>query len=250
MFKDLTMSIDMQELARFARERSSFYAFLNLHFMILPDENFIQQMRHSNLVDEFAALEVDPGVHPELADGWTKFRCFLDDMKNTPVGEVAQILGVDRTRLYRGASAKYGPPPPYEAVWVNDGRDVEKVLDKLMTLFLESGFAPSEEYKERVDYIGTEIDYLRQMTLMEAESWEKSDALAAMDTVHKESLFVKSISEWVSHFAAEAMKFAQTDFYRGHIQMVKGFLADEAERLDVLMNEIRCSSGSSQSESV
>lgn len=239
MFKDFAMSIEAQELARFARERSSFYAFLNLHFMVLPDENFIQQMRHSNLVEAFAALATDSGIHPELSEGWRRFRSFLEETGNTPVGALTQTLGVDRTRLYRGTSASYGPPPPYAAVWLNEGREVEKELGRLAAIYREAGLEPGKEFKERDDYIGVEMDYLRQMTHQEAEAWENGDIPAVMEIVCKEKLFAKSMSEWVSRFTVEAMKFAQTDLYRGHIQMVKGFLADEVERLEALIEEIQ-----------
>jgi len=243
MSKDFAISIEAQELARFARERSSFYAFLNMHFMMLPDENFIQQMRHPDLVEAFAALAMDPGIDPELTKGWARFRSFLEETGNTPIGALAQTLGVDRTRLYRGVSASYGPPPPYEAVWLNEGREVEKELGRLTATYREAGLEPGKEFNERADYIGIEMDYLRQMTLQEAEAWESGDIPAVMEIIRKEKLFAKSMREWVSRFTAEAMKFAQTDLYRGHLQMVNGFLADEVERLEAPIEEIQCITG-------
>jgi putative dimethyl sulfoxide reductase chaperone len=239
MAEDYTKTIEPQVLAPFARGRSSFYAFINTHFMMLPDENFVQQMRQSGWVDAFMAFATDPEVHPELHEGWTRILGFLDETKNLPAGELSRILGIDRTRLYRGVSGTFGPPPPYEGVWVNGGQETEKVLGRLMAIYREAGLALGEEFKERADYIGTEMDYLRQMTLQEAEAWESGDIRKAMETVHREKLFAESLSEWFSRFTTEAWEFAQTDLYRGHLQMVKGFLADEIERMQGLMEEIQ-----------
>lgn len=239
MSEDYTKKIEPQVLAPFARGRSSYYAFINTHFMMLPDESFVQQMRQSGWVDAFMAFASDPEVHPELREGWTRMLGFLDETRNLPAVELARILGVDRTRLFRGVSGTFGPPPPYEAVWVNGGQETEKVLGRLMAIYREAGLALGEEFKERADYIGTEIDYLRQMTLQEAEAWESGDIRTAMETVHREKLFAESLSGWFLLYISRAWEFAQTDLYRGHLQMVKGFLADEVERLGVLMGDFQ-----------
>lgn len=243
MAENNTMSVDTHELAQFARERSSFYAFLEMHFTTLPDEDFIRQMRSSDLVDAFSALTTDPEIHPELAEGWKKMLSFLEGTQNTPADELSQTLGVDRTRLYRGVSASFGPPPPYEALWIGEGRGAENVLGALMTTYREVGLTPGQKLNERADYIGIEIDYLRHMALQEAAAWEGMDIGAALDVVRKERLFIESAKEWISSFIDRAMEFAQTDFYRGHMQMLRGFLGDETVRLSGMMDEIQAVPG-------
>lgn len=239
MAEDNTRLINTQELAWFARERSSFYAFLEMHFMTLPDEDFIHQMRNRDLVNAFSALTTDPEINPELAEGSRKMARFLEGMRDVPASSLAQTLGIDRTRLYRGVSGSFGPPPPYEAAWVGHDRGAETVLGKLMTTYRGAGLALGEDSKERADYIGIEIDYLRHMALQEAEAWERDDIQTVADVVRKERMFVEVANEWMPRFIDKAIEFAQTDFYRGHMQMLRGFLADEMERLLGMMNEIQ-----------
>jgi TorA maturation chaperone TorD len=112
-----------------------------------------------------------------------------------------------------------------------------------MTTYREVGLTPGQELNERADYIGIEIDYLRHMALQEAAAWEGMDIGAALDVVRKERLFIESAKEWISSFIDRAMEFAQTDFYRGHMQMLRGFLGDETVRLSGMMDEIQAVPG-------
>jgi hypothetical protein len=43
---------------------------------------------------------------------------------------------------------------------------------------------------------------------------------------------------WVPKFIEQAAGFAQTDFFRGHLRMVHGFLADELDQLEELLQEL------------
>lgn len=241
---DARVPIEIGQLSEVAKERSAFYAFLNMHFLMTPDERTIQGLRHSELAAAFSAIADDPEINPDLANGWRKFQMYLEKTMEFTASDLAQTLGIDRTRLYRGVSGSFGPPPPYEAVWVNEDRDAEKVLGKLMATYREAGFALDEKYKDRVDYIGAEMDYLCQLASREAEAWETGDTRGAIDIIQKEVQFILSLSAWFSLFKIKAMEFVQTDFYKGHLMMVSGFLADERERLEGLMEEAQDGSAS------
>lgn len=217
--------------ATFARERSALYAFLNLHFMLLPTPSIITQMRQRILENPFTEVASDSENHTDLTQGWNLMMEYLRTTQTTPVEELAQILGIDRTRLYRGVSGNFGPPPPYEAVWVDADHETEEVLGDLVSTYHAAGFEPGGESNERVDYIGVELDFLRQLALDEAEAWQKRNVQAALDIIKQEKEFVKRVNTWFSRFSAKAKTFAQTDLYRGHLYLVNGFLADELDRL-------------------
>lgn len=220
-----------EDYAAFARERSAFYTFLNLHFMLLPTPPFIAQMRQRILEKPFSEFANDSESHPDLAHGWIQMWEYLKTTQNTPTEELAQTLGVDRTRLYRGVSSNFGPPPPYEAVWVNAGQETEKVLGNLVSTYRAAGFEPGGESNERVDYIGVELDFLCQLAWHETEAWQNRNVQAAVNIIKQEKEFVKRVNTWFSHFSASAREYVQTDLYRGHLLMVDGFLADELDRL-------------------
>lgn len=243
MSQDYAMSLDSQELAPLARGRSSLYSLLELFFTRLPDASFIRQLRETHVVDRLQDLASDVEQHPDLVKGSATMRCFLKETAHLPEDGLAETLGVDRTRLYRGVSGTYGPQPPYEALWTSNKRDPGILLSQITAIYRESGLVVGGDTNERADYAGTELDYMACLAAREAEAWERKDADEAIETVRKEAAFVKSFNEWVPKFVAQAESFAQTDLYRGHMLMLRGFLADEQERLNAMMDEIQRVSG-------
>jgi TorA maturation chaperone TorD len=229
----------MPELSELAAGRSSFYEFLNLFFTRLPDAGFVRQLRQTHIIEGFRDLATDAEVHPDLAEGWMGMQSFLEETRNMPAEGLAQALGVDRTRLYRGVSNSFGPPPPYEAVWAKGGGETGNVLARITALYGEAGLVTGGDLNERADYIGTELDYLSQMARREGQAWESGDREIAGAIARQELAFAKSMCAWVPRFIDQAAEFAQTDFYRGHMQMVKGFLADELGRLEALVQELQ-----------
>jgi putative dimethyl sulfoxide reductase chaperone len=238
MSKNRSPDLEPRDLATLAQTRSSFYEFLCIPFLNLPDANFIQQLRDSSIWSVSDKLTVDLDVHPDIAEGWNRMHKFLEESRCLPIEELTQAIGVDRTRLYRGVSANFGPPPPYEALWTGEGADEISILSGVMAVYRDAGLAPGPELNERVDYVGTELDYLRQMTYRETKAWETGHVKEAKKILHKEKLFVKSMNEWFPRFLIKATEFAETEMYRGHMQMLKGFLAEEVKWLEELIVEM------------
>jgi len=46
------------------------------------------------------------------------------------------------------------------------------------------------------------------------------------------------LGNWVPGFVAKALTIADTDFYRGHLMMLRGFLSAEEERLQVILEDL------------
>ena len=69
-----------------------------------------------------------------------------------------------------------------------------------MAVYRDAGLAPGPELNERVDYVGTELDYLRQMTYRESKAWETGHAKKATKILLQENLFAKSMNEWIPKF--------------------------------------------------
>jgi TorA maturation chaperone TorD len=243
MSKNKSPDLEPRDLAAIARTRSSFYEFLCIPFLNLPDANFIQQLRDSSIWTVSDRLTVDLDVHPDIAEGWERMHKFLEESRNLPIEELTQAMGVDRTRLYRGVSENFGPPPPYEALWTGGRAEEVNILSRVMAVYRDAGLAPGPELNERVDYVGTELEYLRQMTYREARAWENGHVKEAKKILLKEKLFAKSMNEWIPRFLIKATEFAKTEMYRGHMQMLKGFLAEEVKWLEDLIVELENSTG-------
>jgi len=215
-----------------SRARASFYAFLNIHFTHLPDERFSREMRGEGFRAALRGLERDHRVHPDIALGAGKMEAFFKETRDLDVRDLAERLGVDRTRLYRGVAPGYGPVPPYQALWTEKGEDLATLLQRISRTYAEGGFAFREGVHERVDYIGIQLDYLEQLVLKEISAREAEEASAVRMALDRQKAFFGAhVSPWVPDFVSSALTCARTDFYRGHLHMLKGFVEEEREIL-------------------
>ncbi|MGA2372546.1 MAG: molecular chaperone TorD family protein [Candidatus Korobacteraceae bacterium] len=219
--------MNQQEMAEIARARASFCAFLNVHFTTLPDLEFVERIRESEFLGALDALAEDSSA-PEMAAGASLMAGFIRSTLNSSAAALSETLGIDRTRLYRGVSPAYGPPPPCEAVWNGQISDTATVLKALADVYVAAGMAMSSDARERLDYIGIELEFLRMLALRELEAWEAGQEASAKALLQQQSKFVgEHLVHWVPAFVERALKHAETDFYRGHLMMLRGFLDDE-----------------------
>lgn len=215
-----------------SRARASFYAFLNIHFTDLPTEQFSRVLREEAFRAALKGLERGEAVHPEIAHGAACMEAFLKKTVDLDARDLAETLGIDRTRLYRGVSPQYGPDPPYQALWVEGGVDLTELLQRIYRIYAEGGFAFGIGVHERVDYIGIQLDYLEQLVLREISARESGEEAAVRKTLnHEKAFFLEHVGQWVPRFVSSALTYARTDFYKGHLLMLKGFVEEERESL-------------------
>ena len=234
------MPLNEQDLAELAQARASFFAFLNVHFTTLPDLEFVQRIRGEEVTCVLDALVADETLHPDVIAGASLMRSYLRSTLKMVVPKLAEELCVDRTRLYRGVSPSYGPPPPNEVVWGNRASSVALVLQEIAEIYRQAEMAVSPEAHERLDYIGVELDFQYQLAQREAEAWRAGDQDKARGLLKRQADFLPDhLGQWFPAFVERALTYAETDFYRGHMQMLRGFLADEQRRLQELVEETR-----------
>jgi TorA maturation chaperone TorD len=231
--------LSAQELAELARARASFYAFANIHFTNLPDMTFVNHVRSSNFLTALDALVNDTSMPEDITKGAALMRGYLDSNTKTDGAKLSDNLGVDRTRLYRGLSPSYGPPPPYEAVWSKTDKNVASVLVTISGIYQQNGMTVSPDAHDRVDSAGVELDYEYQLAIREAEAWQAGDSEKAKGLLKQQEMFMREhLGMWVPGFVEKALTMAETDFYRGHLMMLRGFLAAEEERMQVILEDI------------
>ena len=154
---------------------------------------------------------------------------FLEKTRGMDLAKLTEKLGVDRTRLYRGVSKGYGPPPPYELVWSKNVEDFG-VLQTISRIYKEAGLEPSPDTKERLDYISVEMDFLRELAQKEVLAWNSGDGLSASHLLEMQRNFMNQhFGEWVPLFIEKAFEYVETDFYRGHLLMLRGFIKEQKE---------------------
>jgi TorA maturation chaperone TorD len=225
---------NLQELTGAAQARIAFYSFLNLHFSTLVDAAFVTRLMNGELAAILEEVKQDETEDEDIRAGASLMLDYLEKSRYLDLAKLTEELGVDRTRLYRGAAKGYGPPPPNEMVWNKDTQDFG-VLQTIARLYREAGMQPSTEVKERLDYISVELDFLRELAQREMLAWQSGDMQEAADFFEKQRVFMRDhVAAWVPDYIEEAFKHANTDFYRGHLLMLRGFLQSEQQRLDLI----------------
>jgi putative dimethyl sulfoxide reductase chaperone len=233
------MALNTQEMIQMAQARASLYSFASLPFNALPNLAFVQHIRGSAYVSALEALADDKSLPEDVTTGASLMQGFVCSTGDKDESALSDELGVDRTRLYRGVSPSYGPPPPYEAVWTKAGTPVTELLQAVARTYREAGVVLSPETKERIDYVGIQLDFSQQLALREAEAWDAGEPERAKALIQEQLAFLTGhLTHWVPLFVERALPQAQTDFYRGHMRFLRGILASDEERLQAILDEL------------
>ncbi|MCM1565655.1 MAG: molecular chaperone TorD family protein [Dehalobacter sp.] len=219
-----------------AQTRVHLCQLMNIHFMILPDFMFVKKIRSEVFISILEELSNENVLWPELSEGSSLMLEYIRSTAQIEASKFSDILGVDRTRLYRGIKPGYGPPPPCEAVWTEHTHDAAAVLQELSEVYRKSGMIVSDEAKERPDYIGVELEYLSQLAVQEIEAWQSGNEDKARELLAKQYHFlIEHPGRWMPRFIEESLSMADTDFYKGHLSMLHSFLAHEQKRIDIII---------------
>lgn len=228
-----------QELAEIAKAREALGSFLNLHFMVLLDAAFVERARGQGYISVLESLANETSLNADITSGASMMSEYLEQTNSVELAELVKTLGVDRTRLYRSVSKGYGPPPPYEMVWSKEAAD-SNLLVAIAKIYGEAGLSPSPEAKERHDYIGLELEFICELARREAIAWESNEREEANKLLSMQHAFMSQhIGQWAPDFIEKAQEYVKTDFYKGHLIMLRGYLAQQMTELDYLVSEIK-----------
>jgi len=220
---------DRSEAAESARARAGMYSFLANLFNQRPDLDLVKRLRSLGPGGFNIGLS-QGGVSPQVEKGLQEMASFIADTKDQPEKQVEQELAVDWTRLFRGVSPSYGPPPPYEGVYGEGAGNPSEVLQAIMRTYHTYSVDVDEKAANRPDYIGIELDFLRYLSENEAEAWSKGQEENALGYHAAQRGFLSNhLGRWVNKFFDQAIEEAKTGFYRGFIHLARGVLKEEME---------------------
>ena len=89
--------------------------------------------------------------------------------------EVRVKLAVDWTKLFRGVQKGYGPPPPYESVYLGGGILHGPITDRVAREYESHGVKILEPKNELPDFIAVELAFMSALANKEAKAWEGGD---------------------------------------------------------------------------
>lgn len=224
-----------EEMAEQASMRSSLYALAAMHFNQRPTDELIEQLRSDEFMDALAAFAVEDEEDSDFSCGYRLMLSYLKSREGASTSELSDEMGIDRTRLYRGISPDYGPTPPYETVWVADVDPNNEVFLSVREAYGQEGFAISSSAHERDDYVGIELDFMRELIEREAAAWRAADEETARSAAAaQKKFFTAHLGLWATRFVDAALEEATTDFYRGHLIAFRGLMDEERAYFDSL----------------
>lgn len=207
-----------------AVQRSKAYLLFSMLFSSRPDEGFIKKIRER----EFTVLVRDAKIcDDESSKGFDLIDSFLRSINDLTDSEVAEELSVDYTRLMRGIKKDYGPPPPYESVYRDEGRVMGVSSLSVMKFYERSGYG-IDLRDELPDYIATEFKFMAILCFNESEALRRKD-MAEFERLFRieRDFFNAHIITWIPKFCDVMYSEARTDFYKGIAILAKSFIEKE-----------------------
>jgi TorA maturation chaperone TorD len=224
-----------EELSELVEFRSKIYGFLSSVYIQSPSHNFVEKLLGEEVSSFLSTLLLGIGLPQAMEEGLEDIRRFIKISNAQAVEDVHQSLCVEHTRLFRGVMPGYGPPPPYESVYREEGVLMGKSTVEVQRKYGEACVCMPAEYNEPPDYIGLELDFMRFLTEGETESWRngaRDNALAYLNT--ERDFLSEHIMKWIPGFCDKVVEIAELDFYRGIARMTKGFISDDCGKVEGL----------------
>jgi TorA maturation chaperone TorD len=147
-----------------------------------------------------------------------------------------ESLKVDFSKLFVGPFRILAPP--YGSVYMEGEHRVmgDSTLHALM-MYREAGVNISTDFSDAPDHIVAELEFIYYLFFKEIESIAEETYADAINYLSMRRAFLKMhLGTWVSQFALNVEKNAETMFYKGLAGLTKRFVRQE---LDFSLNGIR-----------
>ncbi|MHB8076291.1 MAG: molecular chaperone TorD family protein [Desulfosporosinus fructosivorans] len=125
---------------------------------------------------------------------------YIEETRTKPSREIAQDLAVDWTRIFRGVAPGYGPPPPYEAVYIGEDNQENsiKVLLEMTKEYSSLGLFTNCQYS-RLDYAGIQLAFLHHLCSQEIKLLEGGNQTEAIKYKSHYSRFAaEHLGKWTA----------------------------------------------------
>lgn len=209
------MSYEKNE-TKVALSRGSFYGFLTEAFIRLPDEDFIKRITSApmkSFLDQIKGID-----HSKLRAGAAMVLGFSEGITPEHQRNIMEAMAVDRTRLIRSAG-RGRLKAPYEGLYKKK-EEAHIVLLHVKNFYQRLGIIPISYANDAPDFFCTELDFMKQLCLLEASAHSNTAEVRRME---KEFLS-QHLGSWIGDYCKAAGEVARTDFYKGLLLLLDGFM--------------------------
>ncbi len=226
--------ITREELRDVAAARSKVYGFLATVYLQTPTEALINTIKSNSIINSLEKFMSPEEPSEDFKKALEAINQFHLEAEQTTSAQLLEKLLIDRTRLLRGISEAYGPPPPYGSVYL------EKMLSGFTTrqvadTYSQAGLAVSKDAGENPDYIGVELDFMRALCEDESKEWAK-DGGQAIERLRTERSFLNNhLQKWVPKFCDNMVVWSRSSLYRAIGYLTKGWIILENSQMEELL---------------
>lgn len=211
----------MEEIVAANEARAAFDRFLASLFLYELKDDQIERLAH---------LEFERDGS-KVAQGYAQMVEYLRHRNRA----TAQTLAVDYAHTFLGAGTyDHVLAPPYESVFTSKQRLLmQDARDGALAYYRSEGVDLPADNTTPEDHLGFELQFAATLVERASDAAKNGDIERLRELVSKQRSFLQFHQEnWLPEFCDAIDQYAQTDFYRGVANLVRGYLAIEREVLD------------------
>jgi len=210
-----------QVIAAISAKRGQIYRTFITIFTCLPDDAFWNYI-HSEELGEFLKQH-EALQYSIITKGIQQISGYLENSVTEKDRQI-EALAVDRTNLFRVPPNTTGFKLPYEGQYQKEMKSSSSLL-RLTNAYKKAGFVPMG--KESLDFFCVELDFMRMLSQRIAENPAEAQPVLSL----QKNFLEAHLGKWICIYTEEAAPHAHTDFYRGWLMMLQGFIEIEKNYL-------------------
>lgn len=210
--------------------RAAFYDLIASWYFLPLTEEQIEVLAHMDW-DEYETINTD------IEQGIQTIKRAL--MKRNTA--TRQQLAIDFTSSFAGVSSWQGRyAVPYESVFTSEeGLLFQEAYHDVYHLYRQTGVRRAEGYDYPDDHLSFMCEYQRILSMRAIQAIDDGDLERACEILEASRDFLNQhICSWFDDFADLANKLIETNFYRGILQITKGFWEFDYQLLDDAIQEL------------
>jgi TorA maturation chaperone TorD len=212
--------VGKSECVQLAQARSNAYGFLAWFYNRRPDDETIEILRESRAALVMLAGEVGSS-QAEALD------LAIEEISTMPTEIAEQVLGVDRTYLFRGVDPKYGPNPGCESKYLGGSRLLE-----VAKAYAMAGLSPVLDRSYFPDSLGVELSFMSALAEREARAAEKGETDAAQIFQRKQYRFlIDHLGLWLGRLQEDVVRSARHSFWPALVELTRMFVRTDTAQL-------------------
>jgi TorA maturation chaperone TorD len=223
---ELTEIQDLLELRTFA------YDILRSVFLAEPTKEVVIQLQNG-VIDYFPFKE----EHPQLKEGIDQVNNYF---KTFDIDKNFEQLHWDYTRMFIGPHKL--PAPIWESAYVNkDGLLFQEETLQVRRLYLKNNFLSLQYGREADDHLGLELDFMYQLSKLSIDLGKEGQLNKLYNIVGDQNYFLKNhLLNWTPIFSEKVIAHSETDFYKGMVKILNGFLIIDKICIEELLTRTKC----------